>query len=160
MILGEEQFFGTLMESKCFFRRKKAAVVSTAAEKRSKKFMYYHANNGYSAIIALTFSLTALILASGAVLATGSIAEMTSSIISTIGSIMSSFKPRVVIAGVPIRRPDVRNGERLSNGTMFLFTLMSASTNVFYTVLPVTSGNLVRRSMSMRWLSVPPLMML
>ena len=41
---------------------------------------------------------------------------------------------------------------------MFMLTVMSASTRVFSTILPVISGNLPRRSISMEWLSVPPLM--
>ena len=61
----------------------------------------------------------------------------------------------MVIAGVPIRIPEVRNGERLSNGTMFLLVVMSASTSVRSAFLPDISGNLVRRSISIRWLSVP-----
>lgn len=35
-----------------------------------------------------------------------------------------SPKPRVVTAGVPMRRPEVTNGERGSFGTLFLFTVM------------------------------------
>ena len=52
--------------------------------------------------------------------------------------------------------PEVWKGERLSKGTMFLLMVMSAFTRVFSTSLPVISGNLLRRSMSMQWLSVPP----
>ena len=59
------------------------------------------------------------------------------------------------MAGVPSRMPEVWNGERESNGTMFLFAVMSASTSAFSATLPVRSGNLVRRSTRMQWLSVP-----
>ena len=38
----------------------------------------------------------------------------------------ASLKPRVVTAGVPMRRPLVTNGERVSFGTVFLFTVMWA----------------------------------
>ena len=75
---------------------------------------------GYSFIMPLTFSRTALMTVSLSGLA------KTVSISSTISHIISSFAPRVVIAGVPTRIPYVWNGERLSNGTMFLFTVMSA----------------------------------
>ena len=40
--------------------------------------------------------------------------------------ISSSFMPRVVTAGVPIRRPLVTNGLRLSFGMVFLLTVMWA----------------------------------
>ena len=60
------------------------------------------------------------------------------------------------MAGVPKRSPEVWNGERLSNGTMFLLVVMSAATRHFSASLPVSSGNFVRRSTSIRWLSVPP----
>ena len=60
------------------------------------------------------------------------------------------------MAGVPKRRPEVWNGERLSKGTMFLLVVMSAATRLFSACLPVRSGNFVRRSTSIRWLSVPP----
>ena len=72
----------------------------------------------------------------------------TLSIISTTIGICSSFKPRVVIAGVPTRKPDVENGVRVSNGTMFLLIVMSANTNVFSAFLPVNSGNLVLKSIN------------
>ena len=71
----------------------------------------------------------------------------------------SSLAPRVVMAGVPRRKPDVWNAERLSNGTMFLFTVISAATRAFSATLPVRSGYLERRSTSIEWLSVPPLTM-
>ena len=75
---------------------------------------------------------------------------------STIHGILSSFSPRVVIAGVPKRNPEVWNAERVSNGTMFLLVVMSAATSAFSATLPVRSGYFVRRSTSMLWLSVPP----
>ena len=42
----------------------------------------------------------------------------------------------------------VWNAERVSNGTMFLFTVISAATNAFSATFPVRSGYLVRRSTS------------
>ena len=36
----------------------------------------------------------------------------------------SSLRPLVVAAGVPIRTPDVTNGERGSLGTVFLFSVI------------------------------------
>ena len=85
--------------------------------------------------------------------------ERTVSMSSAMSCIMSSFVPRVVMAAVPRRIPLVWNAERLSNGTMFLLTVMSAATSAFSATLPVSSGNLLRRSSSMEWLSVPPLTM-
>ena len=84
----------------------------------------------------------------------------TVSIISAISSIRSSLAPRVVMAGVPRRMPEVWKAERVSKGTMFLFTVMSADTSAFSATLPVRSGYFVRRSTSIEWLSVPPLTML
>ena len=55
--------------------------------------------------------------------------------------------------------PEVWNALRLSNGTMFLFTVMSAATKAFSATLPVKSGYLLRKSTNMEWLSVPPLTM-
>ena len=71
-------------------------------------------------------------------------------------SMSFSTKPREVMAGVPTRIPEVWKGVRESNGTMFLLIVMSALPSSFSATLPVSSGNLLRRSMSMRWLSVPP----
>ena len=68
----------------------------------------------------------------------------------------SVLAPRVVMAGVPRRIPEVWKGERESKGTIFLLAVMSASTSTFSASLPVSSGNFVRRSTSMQWLSVPP----
>ena len=109
---------------------------------------------GYSFIVWFTFSRTEAMVVSHVGL------ESTVSIISTISPMSDSLAPRVVMAGVPIRIPEVWNGERLSKGTMFLFTVMSAATSAFSATLPVRSGNFVRRSMSMLWLSVPPEMIL
>ena len=61
----------------------------------------------------------------------------TVSMSSTIHSISFSTKPREVTAGVPMRRPEVENGVRESNGTMFLFTVMSALPSSFSATLPV-----------------------
>ena len=41
----------------------------------------------------------------------------------------ASLKPRLVTAGVPTRTPLVTNGERVSFGTVFLFTVMFASSS-------------------------------
>ena len=62
--------------------------------------------------------------------------------------------PREVTAGVPMRTPLVTNGERGSNGTVFLLTVMRARSSVSSATLPVSS--LPRRSIIIRWLSVPP----
>ena len=59
-----------------------------------------------------------------------------------------SFKPRVEIAEVPTRNPDVTNGDLSSNGTMFLLIVISASTKEFSASLPVTF--LLRKSMSIK----------
>ena len=48
-------------------------------------------------------------------------------------------------------------GRRSSNGIIFLLTVISASSRIFSTCFPVISSTLVRRSISMEWLSVPPL---
>ena len=96
-------------------------------------FVGYQANNGRGDIIVLTFLRVSMITSSSIVhwLPSGLMLLMTLSIISTITGISASLRPRVVIAGVPMRRPDVWNGVRESNGTMFLLTVMSALTRVF-----------------------------
>ena len=76
-------------------------------------------------MIPFTFSRTAPMVLSH------SGAANTVSISSTISPISGSLAPRVVIAGVPTRIPEVWKAERLSNGTMFLFTVMSAATKGF-----------------------------
>ena len=62
--------------------------------------------------------------------------------------------PRVVTAGVPIRMPLVTNGDCVSLGTVFLLTVIPALSSDCSASLPVS--DLLRRSTSMRWLSVPP----
>ena len=64
--------------------------------------------------------------------------------------------PRVVRAGVPRRRPLVTIGGRGSFGMPFLLTMMPADSSHFSASAPVRSASRVRRSTSMRWLSVPP----
>ena len=66
-----------------------------------------------------------------------------------------SLRPRVVIAAVPTRIPLVTNGDLSSKGTMFLFTVMSAFPRAASASLPVMF--LLRKSISIMWLSVPPL---
>ena len=44
----------------------------------------------------------------------------------------ASLKPRLVTAGVPTRTPLVTNGERVSFGTVFLITVMFASSSSVY----------------------------
>ena len=67
---------------------------------------------------------------------------------SPICSISFSFMPRVVTAGVPIRMPLVTNGERVSNGTAFLLTVMRALSSVSWATFPVNSD--LRRSTSIK----------
>ena len=73
---------------------------------------------------------------------------------SATASMSSSTMPRVVRAGVPMRMPEVMVGGVVSNGMPFLFTVMPALPRVAWASLPVIF--LLRRSTSMRWLSVPP----
>src|SRR3972149_11615805 len=68
--------------------------------------------------------------------------------------ISCSLNPRVVVAGVPSRIPEVTNGERVSLGTVFLLTVIPASPSVCCTSFPV--GPSLPKSISIRWLSVPP----
>ena len=49
----------------------------------------------------------------------------------------SSLKPRVVIAGEPIRMPEVTNGLSGSLGIEFLFTVMCAKPKAASAALPV-----------------------
>ena len=63
-----------------------------------------------------------------------------------ISCISDSFIPRVVTAGVPIRSPLVWNGDRVSFGTVFLFTVIFARSSAICASLPVIFGNFVRRS--------------
>jgi hypothetical protein len=71
-------------------------------------------------------------------------------------SISASAMPAVVTAGVPMRRPLVVYGGRGSLGTVFSFSEMPARSSRFRAFLPDSSASNVRRSTSMRWLSVPP----
>jgi hypothetical protein len=54
-----------------------------------------------------------------------------------------------------MRMPLVTLGLCVSKGTMFLFTVMSTAPSTASASLPVRP--LLRMSMSMQWLSVPPL---
>ncbi|MNG37543.1 hypothetical protein D3C84_1249360 [compost metagenome] len=49
----------------------------------------------------------------------------------------ATLKPRVVTAGVPIRRPEVTNGDCGSFGTAFLFTVIWARPRAASASLPV-----------------------
>ncbi|MCY1464787.1 hypothetical protein D9M71_828550 [compost metagenome] len=66
----------------------------------------------------------------------------------------ASLKPRLVIAGVPMRRPEVTNGDCGSLGTAFLFTVMPARPRAASASLPVRPWRI--RLTRNRWLSVPP----
>ncbi|MNR53665.1 hypothetical protein D3C85_1737140 [compost metagenome] len=59
-----------------------------------------------------------------------------------------------MIAAVPKRTPEVTNGERESNGTIFLFVVIPAFPKTASASLPEIS--LLRRSTNIKWLSVPP----
>lgn len=76
----------------------------------------------------------------------------------TIWDISEARRPRVVIAGTPTRMPEVMKGDLSSNGTMFLLRVISALTRAFSAFFPLMF--LLRRSISSRWLSVPPETML
>ena len=62
----------------------------------------------------------------------------TSLSLAAMNSMSCSLNPRVVTAAVPIRMPLVTNGERSSNGTMFLFSVMPARSMAASVSLPVT----------------------
>ncbi len=62
----------------------------------------------------------------------------TSLIMSAIAAISGSFIPRVVTAGEPSRTPLAWNGERVSNGIVFLFTVMPASSSASWQSFPVS----------------------
>jgi hypothetical protein len=51
--------------------------------------------------------------------------------------ISGSRRPRVVTAGVPMRRPEAIIGFCVSNGIVFLFTVMFAASSMFCPSLPV-----------------------
>ena len=66
----------------------------------------------------------------------------------------ASLKPRRVIAGEPIRKPEVTNGERGSFGTEFLLTVIFALPRAASASLPVISLSI--KSSKNKWLSVLP----
>ncbi len=66
----------------------------------------------------------------------------------------SSTRPRVVSAGVPIRRPEGFIGGRSSNGIALRLTVIPTSSRRLSAVLP--SRPVEPRSTSTRWTSVPP----
>ena len=66
----------------------------------------------------------------------------------------SSSKPRIVIAGVPIRTPEATVGGRSSNGTVLRLTVIFTSCSRSSASLPVHSE--LRRSICIRCVSVPP----
>ena len=63
-------------------------------------------------------------------------------------AISPSRIPRVVTAAVPTRIPLVTNGDCVSRGTVFLFTVMSAASSAACATLPVSAR--FRKSTSMR----------
>ena len=65
-----------------------------------------------------------------------------------------SVKPRVVIAGLPMRMPEVTNGFSGSFGIVFLLTVMCAPASAVSASLPVIF--FARRSTRNRCESVPP----
>ena len=71
-------------------------------------------------------------------------------------AISGCFIPWVVTDGVPMRTPLVTKGDRGSSGMVFLLSVMPAWSSTAWASLPVSSASKVRRSTSMRWLSVPP----
>src|SRR6266404_679324 len=70
--------------------------------------------------------------------------------------ISASAIPRVVSAGVPNRIPDDTKGEFVSNGIVFLFTVIFAASSAFSATLPVMPLPPLKTSTRIRWLSVPP----
>src|SRR5262245_56470340 len=62
---------------------------------------------------------------------------ITAAINSPIFFISASFMPRVVNAGVPRRMPDATNGFCVSNGIVFLLTVILTSSSAFSAALPV-----------------------
>jgi len=65
-----------------------------------------------------------------------------------------SVRPREVTEGVPMRTPEVTNGERPSNGMVFLLTTMPALFSQASASLPVMS--LMPTLTRIKWVSVPP----
>ena len=74
---------------------------------------------------------------------------------SAITTISGSFMPRVVTSGVPTRTPLGLNFEASSKGIEFRLRVMPTVSAMSCTCLPVRFCG--RRSMSIKWLSVPPL---
>ena len=75
-------------------------------------------------------------------------------ITAAISSISSSFIPRVVSAGVPMRRPEGFIGGRSSKGIALRLTVMPTASSRSSAVWP--SSPVGVRSTSTRWTSVPP----
>ena len=71
-----------------------------------------------------------------------------------ISFISASPIPREVTAGVPTRTPLVTIGLFVSNGTVFLFTVIQARSSASWASFPVMPR--LVRSISMRCVSVPP----
>ena len=67
----------------------------------------------------------------------------------TIGSISSAFNPRVVMAAVPKRIPEVTKGDLSSKGTMFLLAVISAFTSASSACFPEMF--LLRKSTNIMW---------
>ena len=74
----------------------------------------------------------------------------TAAIIAPIRRISSSFIPRVVRAGVPRRIPEAVNGFCVSNGIVFLLTVMFAASSAFSATLPVMPFPSIQTSTSIR----------
>ena len=74
---------------------------------------------------------------------------------SAITAISACFMPRVVTRGVPTRTPLGLNFDASSKGIELRLRVMPTWSAMSCTCLPVRFCG--RRSMSMRWLSVPPL---
>ena len=66
----------------------------------------------------------------------------------------SSSKPRIVMAGVPMRTPEATVGGRSSNGTVLRLTVICTSCSRSSASFPVIAE--LRRSISIRCVSVPP----
>ena len=58
------------------------------------------------------------------------------------------------MAAAPMRIPEVTKGDLSSKGTMFLLAVISALTKASSASFPVMF--LLRRSINIKWLSVPP----
>ena len=64
--------------------------------------------------------------------------------------------PAVVWAAVPSRSPEVTKGERGSPGMVLRLRVIPARSRTSWACLPVSSASKGRRSIRIRWLSVPP----